>query len=311
MRRIWVCVGVAAACHRGGGTSADCKLVEDDPTHAMVKLAHQHEGDPGAAAEIIENCLAPSGDDCERMQKILPALPRMMPGTFQLPDPARVGEICKGMPPEMRRCMFPSYTLRHADECAKVMTVIKDAAAAHAEPPPSKCHVPDVEIAIGSDGVSVGSAHKPGALDEGWLEATLTPYRGEDCAPEVIVKAATGIRYQDIITAMDVSTKIGLPNVGLEGAGSGTHHALPGIPNTQKAPVVVVTTTEVKLGEASFGAPDNPATFDALAKALPPTTDGVVILQADPSTDASVINRLVDTLSAHGFDNLLFAVKKR
>jgi biopolymer transport protein ExbD len=299
-------MGVAAACHRGGGggISDDCRLVADDPTHAMVKLAHQHEGNPAAAAEIIEHCLAPTGDECERMQKILPALPGMMPGTFQLPDAARVGELCQGMPPEMRRCMFPSYTLRHADECAKVTSAIP-------EPPPSKCHVPDVTIAIGADGVSVGSAQKEGALDKDWLEATLKPHVGGDCVPAVVVTAASGIRYQDIITAMEVSAKVGLPNVGLTGAGSGTHHALPGIPNAQKAPLVVISTTEVKLGDTSFGAPDQPATFAALAKALPPTTDGVVILQADPSTDASVINRLVDTLSAHGFDNLLFAVKKR
>jgi hypothetical protein len=42
-----------------------------------------------------------------------------------------------------------------------------------------------------------------------------------------------------------------------------------------------------------------------------PTDDSVLILQADQNTDASVIHALVATLSAHGFDNLLFAVKNR
>lgn len=37
--------------------------------------------------------------------------------------------------------------------------------------------------------------------------------------------------------------------------------------------------------------------------------DGLAILQADESTDARLINKLVNTAKAAGFDNLLFAVK--
>jgi biopolymer transport protein ExbD len=39
--------------------------------------------------------------------------------------------------------------------------------------------------------------------------------------------------------------------------------------------------------------------------------DGLAILQADSSTDARLINKIVNTAKAAGFDNLLFAVKNK
>ena len=39
--------------------------------------------------------------------------------------------------------------------------------------------------------------------------------------------------------------------------------------------------------------------------------DGLAILQADESTDARLINKIVNTSKAAGFDNLLFAVKNK
>jgi len=39
--------------------------------------------------------------------------------------------------------------------------------------------------------------------------------------------------------------------------------------------------------------------------------DGLAILQADESTDARLINKIVNTAKAAGFDNLLFAVKSK
>lgn len=39
--------------------------------------------------------------------------------------------------------------------------------------------------------------------------------------------------------------------------------------------------------------------------------DGLVILQADESTDVRLINKIVNTAKAAGFDNLLFAVKNK
>ena len=39
--------------------------------------------------------------------------------------------------------------------------------------------------------------------------------------------------------------------------------------------------------------------------------DGLAILQADKESDVRVINRIVNTAKASGFDNLLFAVKNK
>ena len=39
--------------------------------------------------------------------------------------------------------------------------------------------------------------------------------------------------------------------------------------------------------------------------------DGLAILQADESTDVRLINKIVNTAKAAGFDNLLFAVKNK
>ena len=39
--------------------------------------------------------------------------------------------------------------------------------------------------------------------------------------------------------------------------------------------------------------------------------DGLAILQADETTDAPLINKIVNTAKAAGFDNLLFAVKNK
>jgi len=39
--------------------------------------------------------------------------------------------------------------------------------------------------------------------------------------------------------------------------------------------------------------------------------DGLAILQADEGTDARLINKIVNTAKAAGFDNLMFAVKNK
>jgi biopolymer transport protein ExbD len=39
--------------------------------------------------------------------------------------------------------------------------------------------------------------------------------------------------------------------------------------------------------------------------------DGLAILQADKETDARLINKIVNTAKAAGFDNLLFAIKNK
>lgn len=46
-------------------------------------------------------------------------------------------------------------------------------------------------------------------------------------------------------------------------------------------------------------------------KGKPICPDGLAILQADQQTDARLINKIVNTAKAAGFDNLLFAVKNK
>lgn len=324
--RFCLFVLVAAACHHGA-TDDDCRLVASDPSHAMTTIANHHQGDPAAAAEVIEKCLAPSGDECERMQKILPALPAMMPATTPIRETMKIAELCKGMPPEMRRCMFPSYMLRHGDECSKVLDKMQTPLASLDIKPataPTPCEKPDIEVAIGSAGVDVASGsakqHRDGALDLGWLEDQLKPYVIGDCHPAVVVKAGAAVRYQDVISAMDSSIKVGLVDVALDTPGQGSGSAHPpsrGKPDLATAPVVVVTKTEVSfaakhvatIAELEKGAISDP--IPELARVLPATTNGLAILQADQDTDARVITRIVNALRTAGFDNVMFAVKKR
>jgi biopolymer transport protein ExbD len=46
-------------------------------------------------------------------------------------------------------------------------------------------------------------------------------------------------------------------------------------------------------------------------KGKPICPDGLAILQADQQTDARLVNKIVNTAKAAGFDNLLFAVKNK
>jgi biopolymer transport protein ExbD len=79
--------------------------------------------------------------------------------------------------------------------------------------------------------------------------------------------------------------------------------------------VIIVTKTAIlvsgievaTIAEASTGA----TPLAALVTALGTSTGGVVILQADASTDARVVNRIVNTAKSAGFDNVMFAVKSK
>jgi hypothetical protein len=111
--------------------SPDCDLVLRDPSNAAARLSQQYRGAPVKVAAIIEECIAPSGSLCERLAKIVPALPGLMPaGAPAVTPPPQVAEVCAHMPPEMQRCMLPSYALAHGDECAKVREAIMAGAKA-------------------------------------------------------------------------------------------------------------------------------------------------------------------------------------
>jgi biopolymer transport protein ExbD len=185
--------------------------------------------------------------------------------------------------------------------------------------------------------------------------ATIVRSMAPGCSTSTEIAATPGVAYQDVITVMDHAIKAGLTEVALDdprslavqfadttakekaaphctakpastAAGAvAPSSSKPGAtltvaptpkPDLAKAPVVIVTTTEVTLDGASFGA------VKALARgkgAIAPlvaalkarSAKGPLILQADASTDAAVINRVI--LSAHqaDFDDVLFAVKTK
>jgi len=125
---------LACSCERDrdrdrerGRRSADCEVVLRDPGHAAAALSQKYPGAAVKVAEIIEQCVAPSGAPCERLAKIVAALPGLMPaGSPTVTAPTQVAEVCADMPPEMQRCMLPSYALAHSDECAKVRAAIAE-----------------------------------------------------------------------------------------------------------------------------------------------------------------------------------------
>lgn len=117
----------------------------------------------------------------------------------------------------------------------------------------------------------------------------------------------------------------GLPAQHCDGKLDTTHRAKPdqGKPAApanrdalQTAPVLIVTTSELKLGDKVLGDVANAAKgsgkLPELATALAELpAKGLLILQADQSTPATLINRIVVTAKGAGFDNLLFAVKNK
>jgi biopolymer transport protein ExbD len=84
----------------------------------------------------------------------------------------------------------------------------------------------------------------------------------------------------------------------------------------QQAPVVIITLDEISLaGVRVVGVAETArgtGTIDALDRALPhKPADPTLILQADRATDMAVISRVVETVRAAGYTNVLFAVKKK
>jgi len=349
--RLVIAAALVAAC--GHKASDDCAIVRDDAEHAMERIAREYQGDPVKASEVIERCIAPSGDECDRVEKIAKAIPKMI-GSAALSG-SGYAAACRTAPPELKPCLLPSYLLGHSEECMAALKKPIELTIKPGEhaPPPSvdDCGVVDVEmtdtgiwLATSKDGRCF--APKKDDYDWAWLEDELKAVHAKfDCGPSLELAATPGVKYDDVIHAMDISVKVGLLNVGLAQPEelvvqfSGTAPRVcpaptlikvppaeltaappPKLPRSgtdtlAQAPVIIVTKDAimfdgklvVTLGQANAGG----GVLDELAKAMPVSQRGVVILQADKDTPSNVVNRIVATTKSRGYDNVLFAVKKK
>ncbi|HEU0031965.1 MAG TPA: hypothetical protein VFQ53_15135 [Kofleriaceae bacterium] len=208
-------------------TPGDCELVLGKPADAMVALSKRYPGEPVKVAEIIERCIAPDGDECTRIAKIVQAIPSMMP-TRMATAGADARATCRGMPPALRRCLMPSYGVAHLDECKRQL---EDMAATPidqipitpstvVQPDPDACE--DLVLRLDRDGTWLRAGtttrcfarYADGHVDRDWLARQLETARNA-CHPSISVVASDGIAYQALIDAMDVIVAIGYPDVGL------------------------------------------------------------------------------------------------
>lgn len=357
---MWMCavviavVGLVGCGAKGGGNTVDdaCKVVLGDPSHAVAAMTQRYPGDAVKVAEIVERCVAPTGDDCERLAKIVAAIPSMMPSS-KAPG-GDVAGTCRDMPLEMRRCMLPSYALAHADECRKVRDTIASTYLDSIAIKPGGARVPSCEpvaLAVRADGLRIATradgrcfrARADGRLDLAWLEAELKAALGLDCAPSLEIGTTADVKYQEVISVMDVAMKAGIVDLAVASMaelsvkldGDPTQDAAhcpamvvskepaqasPPGPSSRSAlanaPVVVVTRDEVLVaGEhvASIAElAQGEGTIAALVAALPTApANRSIILQADERTDMKVVVRTIETLKGAGYDNVMFAVKTK
>jgi len=329
MRRLGFVAIVAIGCSKA--PPDECKEVLDDPAHAMQRLSKRYPGDAVKVAQTIEACVAPDGDECARIEKRIRAIPSMTAGV--LAAPGNVREACNGMPPEMRRCMLPSYLLAHTDECAKLRAQMAQTPISTLDVKPSgapsaparDCDEPTLVLdATGAKLTTKRATQRlDGAFEPAWLEAQLKAIKQPDCSA-LTLKTGDGVRYQTAIDAMDAAVKVGFVDTGLDGSidpspplppRAAAAPAKDSPTGLAQAPVVVITKTDVTVGGTPVATvaalASGNARIEPLVAALADKPGNLVILQADASTDGHVINRIVGTLRAAGFDNVLFAVKNK
>jgi len=238
MKRAWLILLALAACKGKAKSDDDCKIVLGDPAHAPAEIAKRYPGDSVKIAEVIERCIAPDGDDCERVAAIAKAIPSMMASPPAHGSGSDYVTVCHGMPPEMRRCMLPSYVLAHQTECGDLLRTMRETAIQKldlkprgaSDRPPNACDAATISIYIARDGLWLGTGDGPDGrcfakrrdsqLDTDWLERQLTHYQNRDCKPAVEVAAQSDVAYQDVIAVMDHSVKVGLTEVALSDPGT-------------------------------------------------------------------------------------------
>lgn len=320
------------ACTRADRAAPDCELVRKDPRTAAAKLGQKYPGAPVRVAETIERCIAPSGSPCERLAKVVAALPGLMPaGGPAVTAPEGVAEVCAGMPAEMQRCMMPSYALAHEAECAKVREQIARAAEGAAEagsaaaPASAPCEELQLELAreriTTHRGAEVEMIARPGGkTDADALRAHLEALASR-CTGEARVTAAAELAYQDVIEVMDVAVAAGFRQIGFDVPESPAQEPAEPRPastrdDLQRAPAIVVTRQAVLIGgkeiaRISADVTEPVAAALAKARAADPELPPLAVLQADASTPVRTLQQVIGGCRRAGFDDVAFAIKNK
>ena len=335
--RAWPVLLVLLACTKEERPSADCELVRKDPGTAAAKLSQKYRNAPVRVAEIIERCVAPTGEPCERLAKIVAALPYLMPagaGGPAVTAPSDVLELCAGMPPEMQRCMFPSHALGHAEECAKVREQMaagelelqpdptpSPRAGAPATPPCAELHldITGEQITIRRETTRT-LPRVAGKLDLDVLRPVLDGLASA-CRGDATLTGTDDLPYQELISVMDTAVAAGFPNIGIDvpevPLPAAADRAAPGsaAEGLQSAPVIAVTRQAVLLDNQELArlSPDVTGPVSVAltrARAANPARSGLAILQADERTPMRTIKQIIVGGRKAGFDNLMFAVKR-
>jgi biopolymer transport protein ExbD len=345
-------IGLAAlvACKSATPARDDCQIVLGDPAHATAEISKRYAGNPVKIAEVIERCVAPTGDDCERIAAIVKAIPTMMANPPAHSSGSDYLAVCRGLTPAIRHCLLPSYLLAHHKECAETpidhLDITPHVHPAVGEPGTISLYVTRTGVWLGTGTDRAGrcfATRKAGALDLEWLEHQLHRYDGRD-RPDIEVAAEEGASYQDVIAVMDTATKRGLTNVLLVepgelsiplsiplsnaaeagapsdcagesvvrvDAGSNAAPALPPATGNALATAPVVIASKTGI-TLRAGDHDTPiGSMPELASALPVSPSrGMIILQADRDTPAGVITGIVKTVKARGYLDVMFAVKR-
>jgi biopolymer transport protein ExbD len=321
--RAWAVVLVCVLGCERGDRSPDCDVVRKEPGSAAARLSQKYPGAPVKVAEIIERCVAPSGAPCERLAKIV-----------AVTAPAGVAELCADMPPEMQRCMLPSYALANPDECAKIRDQIAAAAAGPIEieprtgpPPPGEPPCAELRIELGAGEVVVRREEVErlpragGQIDHAALRARLGELASR-CKGDAAIASADDRPYQEVIELMDTAIAAGFVDIGLDvpGAPAALPRAAAGPASgggaLASAPVIAVTRDAISIGGqevARLPADVTEAVAAGLAKARAASAEArdLAILQADAATPMRTIKQIIAAGRRAGFDNVVFAVNRR
>src|SRR4051812_20867592 len=110
----WVLIIVAiVGCKKPAPSASavdpDCDIIKKAPMSAVAELSKKYPNEAQKVAQTIENCVAPTGDECDRVAAIVKAIPSMAPGLVMPSGKTDYAATCRQSPPELRKCYLPSY----------------------------------------------------------------------------------------------------------------------------------------------------------------------------------------------------------